>query len=44
MIIGQLFYWLLFRGAPLDNKHANEIVDAVMRAFSPASAGEQVRA
>src|SRR5262249_14149224 len=35
MLIGPLFYRLLFSGAPLDNKHANEIVDAVMRAFSP---------
>jgi hypothetical protein len=36
MLIGPRFYRLLFSGAPLDNKHANEVVDAVMRAFSPA--------
>jgi AcrR family transcriptional regulator len=35
LLIGPLFYRLLFSGAPLDNKHANEVVDAVMRGFSP---------
>ena len=35
LLVGPLFYRLLFSGAPLNNEHANQIVDAVMRAFSP---------
>jgi AcrR family transcriptional regulator len=35
LLVGPMFYRLLFSGAPLNNEHANQIVDAVMRAFSP---------
>jgi hypothetical protein len=34
LLVGQLFYRLLFSGAPLTASHA--VVDAVMRAFAPA--------
>jgi AcrR family transcriptional regulator len=33
LLVGPLFYRLLFSGAPLDTKHENQIVDAVMNAF-----------
>jgi AcrR family transcriptional regulator len=32
LLVGPLFYRLLFSGAPLNTAHANQIVDAVMRA------------
>ena len=35
LLVGPLFYRLLFSGAPLNTSHANEIVDAVLRAFAP---------
>jgi hypothetical protein len=35
LLLGPLYYRLLFSGAPLDNRHANAIVDAMMRAFAP---------
>ncbi len=35
LLVGPLFYRLLFSGAPLDTKHANDTVDVVMRAFAP---------
>jgi AcrR family transcriptional regulator len=35
LLVGPLFYRLLFSGAPLTTAHANQIVDAVMRAFRP---------
>jgi AcrR family transcriptional regulator len=38
MLVGPLFYRLLFSGAPLNRQHENQIVDAVMRAFAPANA------
>jgi AcrR family transcriptional regulator len=34
MLVGPRFYRLLFSGAPLNRRHANEVVDAVMRAFA----------
>jgi AcrR family transcriptional regulator len=34
LLVGPLFYRLLFSGAPLNASHANQIVDAVMHAFS----------
>jgi len=34
LLVGPLFYRLLFSGAPLNTAHANQIVDAVMRAFA----------
>jgi AcrR family transcriptional regulator len=34
LLIGPLMYRLLFSGAPLTNAHANQVVDAVMRAFA----------
>jgi AcrR family transcriptional regulator len=34
-LVGPLFYRLLFSGAPLNRAHADQVVDAVMRAFSP---------
>jgi AcrR family transcriptional regulator len=34
LLVGPLFYRLLFSGAPLNVSHANQIVDAVMRAFA----------
>jgi AcrR family transcriptional regulator len=34
LLVGPLFYRLLFSGAPLNASHANKIVDAVMHAFS----------
>jgi AcrR family transcriptional regulator len=35
MLVGPLFYRLLFSGAPLNKAHADQVVDAVMRAFAP---------
>jgi AcrR family transcriptional regulator len=35
MLVGPRFYRLLFSGAPLDRRHATEVVDAVLRAFAP---------
>jgi|SoiMethySBSTD1v2_1073268.scaffolds.fasta_scaffold759445_2 tetracycline repressor-like protein len=35
LLLGPLYYRLLFSGAPLDNRHANAIVGAMMRAFAP---------
>lgn len=35
MMVGPLFYRLLFSGAPLNTAHVNSIVEAVMRAFAP---------
>jgi AcrR family transcriptional regulator len=37
MLVGPRFYRLLFSGAPLDRRHANEVVDAVMRAWAPVT-------
>jgi AcrR family transcriptional regulator len=34
LLVGPLFYRLLFSGAPMGTSHANEVVDAVMRAFA----------
>jgi len=34
LLVGPLFYRLLFSGAPLNKAHANQVVDAVMRAFA----------
>jgi hypothetical protein len=34
LLVGPLFYRLLFSGAPLNTSHANQIVDAVMGAFA----------
>ena len=34
LVVGPLFYRLLFSGAPLNKAHANQVVDAVMRAFA----------
>ena len=35
LLVGPIFYRLLFSGAPLDRRHAAEVVDAVMTAFAP---------
>lgn len=35
LLLGPLYYRLLFSGAPFDNRHANAIVGAMMRAFAP---------
>lgn len=35
LLIGPLYYRLLFSGAPLDTKHDQQLVDAVLRAFAP---------
>jgi hypothetical protein len=35
LLVGPLFYRLLFSGAPLSASHANQLVDAVMTAFAP---------
>jgi AcrR family transcriptional regulator len=35
MLVGPRFYRLLFSGAPLDRRHATDVVDAVLRAFAP---------
>ena len=35
LLVGPLFYRLLFTGPPLNKAHANQVVDAVMRAFAP---------
>jgi hypothetical protein len=35
LLVGPLFYRLLFSGAPLNAAHAEQIVDAVMHAFAP---------
>ena len=34
LLVGPRFYRLLFSGAPLDRRHATEVVDAVMTAFA----------
>jgi len=34
LLVGPLFYRLLFSGAPLNKAHANQVVEAVMRAFA----------
>lgn len=34
LLVGPLFYRLLFTGAPLNKAHATQVVDAVMRAFA----------
>jgi len=34
LLVGPLFYRLLFSGAPLNKTHADQVVDAVMRAFA----------
>jgi AcrR family transcriptional regulator len=34
LLVGPLFYRLLFSGAPLSKRHAEQVVDAVMRAFA----------
>jgi AcrR family transcriptional regulator len=34
LLVGPLFYRLLFSGAPLNQAHANQVVEAVMRAFA----------
>src|SRR5262249_6147837 len=33
LLIGPLYYRLLFSGAPLNRKHDNQLVDALLRAF-----------
>jgi Tetracyclin repressor-like, C-terminal domain len=43
LLVGPLFYRLLFSGAPLNKAHANQVVDAVMRAFAAPLAGETGR-
>jgi AcrR family transcriptional regulator len=35
LLIGPLYYRLLFSGAPLSTKHDNQLVDALLRAFAP---------
>jgi len=35
LLIGPLYYRLLFSGAPLGRKHDNQLVDALLRAFAP---------
>jgi AcrR family transcriptional regulator len=35
LLIGPLYYRLLFSGAPLDTKHDNQLIDALLRAFAP---------
>jgi AcrR family transcriptional regulator len=35
LLIGPLYYRLLFSGAPLGTKHDKQLVDAVLRAFAP---------
>jgi AcrR family transcriptional regulator len=35
LLIGPLYYRLLFSGAPLGTKHDNQLVDALLRAFAP---------
>jgi AcrR family transcriptional regulator len=35
LLIGPLYYRLLFSGAPLNTKHDNQLVDALLRAFGP---------
>jgi hypothetical protein len=35
MLVGPRFYRLPFSGAPLNRRHANQVVDAVMAAFAP---------
>jgi AcrR family transcriptional regulator len=35
LLIGPLYYRLLFSGAPLNTKHDNQLVDALLRAFAP---------
>jgi AcrR family transcriptional regulator len=35
LLIGPLFYRLLLSGAPLNKRHANQLVDAVLTAFAP---------
>jgi len=36
LLVGPLFYRLLFSGFPLNKRHAGQVVDAVMAAFAPA--------
>jgi AcrR family transcriptional regulator len=36
LLVGPLFYRLLFSGFPLNKRHAGQVVDAVMTAFAPA--------
>jgi AcrR family transcriptional regulator len=36
LLVGPLYYRLLFSGAPLNMAHANAVVDAMMRAFAPS--------
>ena len=36
MLVGPRIYRLLFSGAPLDERHATAVVDAVLAAFGPA--------
>jgi AcrR family transcriptional regulator len=38
LLIGPLYYRLLFSGAPLGRKHDNQLVDALLRAFAPEQA------
>jgi AcrR family transcriptional regulator len=35
LLVGPRYYRLLFSGAPLNRKHASQLVDAVMAAFAP---------
>ena len=35
LLIGPLYYRLLFSGPPLNTKHDNQLVDALLRAFAP---------
>jgi AcrR family transcriptional regulator len=35
LLVGPLFYRLLFSGAPLTRRHAGQVVDAALKAFSP---------
>jgi hypothetical protein len=34
LLVGPLFYRLLFSGAPLNKRHARQVVDAMMTAFA----------
>jgi AcrR family transcriptional regulator len=42
LLIGPRYYRLLFSGAPLNRKHARQLVDAVMAAFAPSEAPERL--
>jgi AcrR family transcriptional regulator len=37
LLVGPLFYRLLFSGAPLNKRHARQVVDAMMTAFAPSA-------